>query len=93
MVNNTMIRYNDLYEGGYGTMSVPDEELEQLVRHLNDKNKLIAKSFLSWLLEKQFDDEEDMLSPEDIQAIEQGRQELQNGETISLEDLKREIKL
>jgi len=74
-------------------MSVPDEELEQLVRHLNDKNKLIAKSFLSWLLEKQFDDEEDMLSPEDIQAIEQGRQELQNGETISLEDLKREIKL
>jgi hypothetical protein len=74
-------------------MSVPNEELEQLVRHLNDKNKLVAKSFLSWLLEKQLDDENDTLTPEDIKAIEQGRQELKNGETISLEDLRRELKL
>lgn len=74
-------------------MSVPNEELEQLVRHLNDKNKLVAKSFLSWLLEKQLDDEDDVLTPEDIKAIEQGRQKLRNGETISLEDLKRELQL
>lgn len=74
-------------------MSVSIEELEHLLRHLNDKNKLVAKSFLSWLVEKQFDDEDDMLTPDDIKAIEQARKELNNGETKSLEDLKRELQL
>lgn len=74
-------------------MSTPNEELEQLVKHLNDKNKVVAKSFLSWLLEKQLDDEDDTLTPEDIKAIEMGREELRNGETVSLEELKRELQL
>ncbi|CAM2910488.1 hypothetical protein PASE110613_07190 [Paenibacillus sediminis] len=74
-------------------MSVPNDELEQILGHLNDKNKVLAKSFLSWLLEKQIDEEDDHLTPEDIEAIEQGRLEFQSGQTKSLEDLKRELEI
>ncbi|HHY67512.1 hypothetical protein [Kyrpidia sp.] len=74
-------------------MSALEQELEQLIKHLNDKNKLVAKSFLSWLLENQLDEEDDLLTPEDIRAIEQGRQELMKREAIPLEDLKRDLGL
>ncbi|WP_028540216.1 hypothetical protein [Paenibacillus sp. J14] len=72
-------------------MSVPNDELEQLLAHLNDKNKVVAKSFLSWLLEKQIDEEDDHLTSDDILAIEQGKLDYLNGNTKSLEDLKREL--
>jgi regulatory protein YycI of two-component signal transduction system YycFG len=74
-------------------MSIPNDELEQLVKQLNGKNKVVAISFLSWLLEKQADEEDVILTAEDIEAIEQTRQELRDGQTISLEDLKRELQL
>ncbi|MEK5475622.1 hypothetical protein NYE70_01595 [Paenibacillus sp. FSL R5-0407] len=74
-------------------MSVPNDELENIIGNLNEKNKVVAKSFLSWLLEKQLDEDDDSLTPEDIQAIEQGRIEFQNGQTKSLEDLKRELEI
>lgn len=74
-------------------MSVPNEDLEHILYKLNDKNKVVAKSFLSWLLEKQFEEEDDLLTLEDIQAVEQGRLEFQNGRTKSLEDLKRELEI
>ncbi|CAB3394289.1 hypothetical protein [Kyrpidia spormannii] len=74
-------------------MSALERELEQLIKHLNDKNKLVAKSFLSWLLENQLDEEDDLLTPEDIRAIEQGRQELMKREAVPLEDLKRDLGL
>ncbi|ADG07249.1 hypothetical protein [Kyrpidia tusciae] len=74
-------------------MSALERELEQLIKHLNDKNKLVAKSFLSWLLENQLDEEDDQLTPEDIRAIEQGRQELMKREAVPLEDLKRDLGL
>jgi hypothetical protein len=74
-------------------MSVPNDELEQILDHLNDKNKVVAKSFLSWLLDKQKDEEDEYLTPADIEAIEKGRIEFQNGQTRSLEDLKRELEL
>lgn len=61
-------------------MSVPNDELIQILDHLNDKNKVVAKSF-----------HDDYLTTEDIIAIEQGRMEYQNGQTKSLEDLKREL--
>lgn len=67
--------------------------VREILGILNDKNKVVAKSFLSWLLEKQLDEEDDCLTPEDIQAIEQGRLEFQNGQTKSLEDLKRELEI
>lgn len=74
-------------------MSVPNDELEKLLKNLNDKNKIVAKSFLTWLLEKQLDNEDDILSFDDIKAIEQARMELENGETTSLEDLKSEFEI
>ncbi|MBQ4898721.1 hypothetical protein KB559_07720 [Paenibacillus sp. Marseille-P2973] len=74
-------------------MSVPNDELENILGNLNEKNKVVAKSFLSWLLEKQLDEDDDSLTPEDIQVIEQGRIEFQNGQTKSLEDLKRELEI
>ncbi|MBP1155070.1 MULTISPECIES: hypothetical protein [unclassified Paenibacillus] len=73
-------------------MSVPNDELEKLIKNLNDKNKVVAKSFLSWLLENQLKDD-DVLSEDDILSIKQARYELVNGETTSLEDLKRELEL
>jgi hypothetical protein len=74
-------------------MSMPNDELEQIVKQLNGNNKVVAKSFLSWLLENQFDEEDDILTTKDIEAIEQTRQEFRDGQTISLEDLKRELQL
>jgi hypothetical protein len=78
---------------GVQVMSVPNDELEQILDHLNDKNKVVAKSFLSWLLEKQIDEDDDFLTPEDIRAIEQGQLDLQSGNTKSLEDLQRELEI
>ncbi len=74
-------------------MSIPNDELEKLVKNLNEKNKVVAKSFLTWLLEKQLDNEDDVLSFDDIKEIEIARRELENGETTSLEDLKREFEI
>ncbi len=74
-------------------MSIPDKELEQLVKQLNRKNKVVAKSFLSWLLEKQVDEDDNTLSAEEIEAIKQAREDYKNGETISLEELKSELRL
>lgn len=56
-------------------MSIPNDELQKILNHLNDKNKVVAKSFLSWLLENQLDDESDYLTDQDIQAIENGKKE------------------
>ncbi|MFU1795391.1 hypothetical protein ACM1RC_16105 [Paenibacillus azoreducens] len=72
-------------------MSVPNEELERILENLNDKNKVVARSFLSWLLEKQMDEEEEYLTVSDLEAIEKGRIEYQNGQTKSLEELRREL--
>ncbi|GJM70069.1 hypothetical protein HMSSN036_22850 [Paenibacillus macerans] len=47
---------------------------------------------MSWLLDQQFD-EEDMLTEEDIKAIEEARKDQQEGKTLSLEDVKRELQL
>lgn len=74
-------------------MSVPKEELEKLLNHLNDKNKQVAKSFLSWLIEQQMDEEDDELNTDDLKAIEKARKELANGEAYSLEDIKREFEI
>ena len=74
-------------------MNAPNEEIKQILDNLNDKNKVVAKSFLSWLLDKQLDEDDDYLTPEDITAIEKGRTEYLNGQTKSLEDLKRELEI
>lgn len=74
-------------------MSVPNDELDKIIKKLSDDNKIVAKSFLSWLLEKQLNDDDEILSSDDIQALIQARKELEAGETTSLEDLKRELEL
>lgn len=74
-------------------MSMPNDELERLMKQLNGKNKVVAESFLTWLLEKQLDEEDDTLTSEDIAAIEQARLEFKKGDTVSLEDVKRELQL
>lgn len=59
-------------------MSVRNEEVLQILEHLDDKNKEVARSFLSWLLEKQMDEDDDYLTAEDIQAIYRGQSEVQH---------------
>jgi predicted transcriptional regulator len=72
-------------------MSIPNDELQKILNHLNDKNKIVAKSFLSWLLENQLDDESDDLTDQDIQAIEKGKKDFESGKTITMEDLKHKL--
>ncbi|WP_028309608.1 hypothetical protein [Desulfitibacter alkalitolerans] len=74
-------------------MSIPDKELEHLVKQLNKNNKVVAKSFLSWLLEKQLDEDDNTLSMEEIEAIKKAREDYKNRETIPLEELKSELQL
>ncbi|MBD2843561.1 hypothetical protein IDH44_00030 [Paenibacillus sp. IB182496] len=69
------------------------DDLNHILDHLNDKNKVVAKSFLSWLLEKQVDEEDEYLTSDDLKALEKGRIEYQSGKTKSLEDLKREFEI
>lgn len=69
------------------------DELEEILDHLNDKNKVVAKSFLSWLLDKQMDEDDEYLTSSDMEALEKARNEYQNGQTKSLEDLKREFEI
>ena len=47
-------------------MSMPNDELDKIIKSLSDDNKVVAKSFLSWLLEKQVNDDDDYLSSDDI---------------------------
>ncbi|WP_010271887.1 hypothetical protein [Paenibacillus senegalensis] len=72
-------------------MSIPNDELDKIIRRLNDDNKIVAKSFLTWLLEKQADNDDEYLSSDDIQALIHARREFDAGETTSMEDLKREL--
>lgn len=74
-------------------MSVPNDELETIINNLNADNKIVAQSFLSWLLEKQLNDDEDYLSSDDINSLIQARKEFDAEETTSLEELKRELEL
>ena len=69
------------------------DDFHDILNHLNDKNKVVAKSFLSWLLEKQADEEDEYLTSDDLKALEKGRIQYQNGQTKSLEDLKREFEI
>ncbi len=68
------------------------KELENIINALNENNQIIAKSFLTWLLEKQTIDD-DIMTKDDLAALKQAREELANGETISLEELKSELNL
>lgn len=54
---------------------------------------LCASSFLSWLIEQQIEEEDEELTHDDIKAIEKARKELMDGETFSLEDIKREFEI
>ena len=74
-------------------MSMPNDELDKIIKNLSDDNKLVAKSFLSWLLEKQLNNDDEYLTSDDIQALIQARKEFEAGETSSMEDLKRELEL
>ncbi|MFD0959021.1 hypothetical protein [Paenibacillus chungangensis] len=42
------------------------DDIDYILNHLNDKNKVVAKSFLSWLLENQEDEEDEYLTSEDV---------------------------
>ena len=75
------------------SMSILNDDLEQMVKHLNNKNKVVAKSFLSWLLENQIEENDDFLTPNDIKAIDQAHEEYQAGELYTLEELKRELQI
>jgi hypothetical protein len=88
---NVRLRYNQSKGGKH--MSIPNDELDKIIKKLNDDNKVVAKSFLSWLLEKQINDDDEYLSSDDIQALIRARKELEAGETTSMEDLKRELEL
>jgi len=94
MEHPNLLAYNmDEKVKGVQFMSVPKDDLEQLLDNLNDKNKVVAKSFLSWLLDNQLDEDDEYLTPADIEAIEKGRIEFQKGQTKSLEDMKRELEI
>lgn len=94
MANANHLGYNvcKKIKGGI-SMSIPNDELENLVEKLNDKNKQVAKSFLSWLLEEQLDHEDDELTPQDIEAIKQARKDSEAGNMYSLEEVKRELEI
>lgn len=72
-------------------MSIPNKDLKKIINNLNEENKIVAQSFLSWLLEKQLHD--DYLSSDDIKALVQAHKEFEAGDTTSMEELKRELEL
>lgn len=72
-------------------MSIPNDELEKIIQKLNNDNKMVAKNILSWLLDRQLENDDDQLTPDDIVSLLKAREEFEVGKTTSLEDLKREL--
>lgn len=64
------------------------EKLIQLVDCLDEKTLIEVLDYVRWLLE-----EEEHLTPEELQRVQQGEAEIARGEKVSLEDLKRELGL
>lgn len=64
------------------------EELIHLVDLLNEENAREALDYVRWLLE-----EEEHLTPEELERVRQGEEELARGERVGLADLKRELGL
>ncbi|KJS10386.1 MAG: hypothetical protein VR67_19050 [Peptococcaceae bacterium BRH_c8a] len=64
------------------------EALRQAIGKLNEDNARVVLKFVLYLL-----DEEEGLTPEDLAAIKKGEEQIARGEVVTLDELKKELKL
>lgn len=78
-------------------MSIPNKDLHNLVDRLGEQEKRTAYDFLRYLIDRQQNPYHniDRLNPDDVPMNKEEQKQFDNEdtETISLEDLKRELKL
>ena len=75
------------------TISLPQEELAAFDR-VSERQHLARAEALRWYVEAMHRlPPAEEATPDEIEAIEQAREEFARGETISLEDLQRELGL
>ena len=67
-------------------LSVPKNELYELIDALPETETLAAKRYLEFLISQ---GEAEYFSPEDMAEIEEGFAEIRRGETIDWEDFKK----
>ena len=71
-------------------LSVPKNELYELIDALPEAETLAAKRYLEFLINQ---GEAEYFSPEDLTEIEEGFAEIRRGETISLDELEKKLGL
>lgn len=78
-------------------MSIDKEDLHRLVDRLRDEDKKTAYDFLRYLIDRQRDpyDDIDRLEPDNVPLSSGEREQFDDKDdrTISLEDIKRELKV
>lgn len=71
-------------------MSKIHDDLQRLVNLLPEEQAVVVKQLVELLIEKG-DIDSDPLSPAELAALERGKEQAAKGDTISLEDLEREL--
>ena len=71
-------------------MSKIHDDLQRLVNLLPEQQAIIVKQLIELLIDKGEMDSEP-LSPAELAALERGKEQAARGETISLEELEREL--
>lgn len=71
-------------------MSKIHDDLQRLVNLLPEEQAIVVKQLVELLIEKG-DIDSEPLSPSELSALERGKEQAAKGETISLEDLEREL--
>ena len=64
------------------------EELRRLVESLSEQDAADVLDYVQWLLE-----EPETLTPEEIERVREGEEQIARGEYITLEHLSRDLKL
>lgn len=71
-------------------MSKIHDDLQRLVNLLPEQQAIIVKQLIELLIDKG-DSDSEPLSPAELAALERGKEQAARGETISLEELEREL--
>lgn|GEM_PF-4519406 len=71
-------------------MSKIHDDLQRLVNLLPEEQAVVVKQLVELLIEKG-DIDSEPLSPVEVSTLERGKEQAAKGETISLEELEREL--
>ena len=64
------------------------ERIHELTEQMTDEDAAEALDYMEWLLS-----DEEVLTPEELDAVDRGMAQIQRGEYVTLEEVKRSLKM